>query len=71
MSRYEALRLADPAVFEAIELEALQALQSSLSTGSSQLTRSLRPEIEGLTQSGLASIRSQAQSVLKQLQPPS
>jgi len=56
---------------EAIELEALQALQSSLSTGSSELTRSLRPEIEGLTQSGLVSIRSQAQSVLKQLQPAS
>ncbi len=56
---------------EAIELEALQALQSSLSTGSSELTRSLRPEIEGLTQSGLVSIRSQAQAVLKQLQPRS
>ena len=56
---------------EAIELQALQALQSSLSTGSSELTRSLRPEIEGLTQSGLVSIRSQAQSVLKQLQPAS
>jgi HEAT repeats len=56
---------------EAIELEALQALQSSLSTGSSELVRSLRSEIEGLTQSGLVSIRSQAQSVLKQLQPGS
>jgi len=56
---------------EAIELEALRALQSSLSTGSSQLVRSLRPELEGLTQSGLASIRNQAQSVLKQLQPGS
>jgi hypothetical protein len=56
---------------EAIELEALQALQSSLSTGSPELARSLRPEIEVLTQSGLVSIRSQAQSVLKQLQPGS
>jgi hypothetical protein len=56
---------------EAIELEALQALQSSLSTGSSELPRSLRSEIQGLTQSGLASIRNQAQAVLKQLQPGS
>ena len=37
---------------EAIELEALQSLQSSLSTGSSELARSLRSEIEGLTQVG-------------------
>ncbi len=56
---------------EAIELEALQALQSSLSTGSPELVQSLRSEIEGLTQSGLVSIRNQAQSVLKQLQPGS
>lgn len=54
---------------EAIELEALQALQFSLSNGSSELTRSLQSEIEGLTKSGLVSIRTQAQSVLKQLQP--
>ncbi len=56
---------------EAIELEALQALQSSLSSGSSELSRSLRTEVEGLTQSGLVSVRNQAQSVLKQLQPGS
>ena len=56
---------------EAIQLEALQALQSSLSIGSSELTRSLRSEIEGLMLSGLVSIRNQAQSVLKQLQPRS
>jgi len=56
---------------EAIELEALQALQSSLSTGFPELVQSLRSEIEGLTQSGLVSIRNQAQSVLKQLQPGS
>jgi len=56
---------------EAIELEALQVLQSSLSTGSPELARSLRPELEGLTRSGLVSIRSQAQSVLQQLQPGS
>ncbi len=53
---------------EAIELEALQALQTSLSAGSPDLARSLRSEIDNLTRSGLVSIRSQAQSVLKQLQ---
>ena len=56
---------------EAIELEALQALQSSLSAGSSELARSLHPEVEALTRSGLVSIRSQAQAVLKRLQPGS
>jgi HEAT repeat protein len=53
---------------ETIELEALQALQSAISAGSTELARSLRPEIEELTKSGLISIRNQAQSVLKQLQ---
>ena len=56
---------------EAIELEALQAVQSSLSTGSTELARSLRPEIEALTRSGLVSVRSQAQAVLQKLQPAS
>jgi hypothetical protein len=53
---------------EAIELEALQAIQSSLSGGSRELAASLRPEIESLTRSGLVSIRNQAQSVLQELQ---
>jgi HEAT repeat protein len=53
---------------EAIELEALQAIQSSLSAGSSDLARSLRPEIEELTRSGLVSVRSEAQAVLQKLQ---
>ena len=53
---------------EAIELEALQALESSLADDSGALARSLRPEIEDLTQSGLVSIRSQAQAVLQKLQ---
>jgi hypothetical protein len=52
---------------EAIELEALQTLQSSLSLGSDELARALRPEIEALTHSGLISIRNQAQAVLKEL----
>ena len=56
---------------EAIELEALQAVQSSLSSGSTELAQSLRPEIEDLTRSGLASVRSQAQAVLQDLQPRS
>ena len=52
---------------EAIELEALQAIHSSLSSESPELARSLRPEIEGLTRSGLADIRSEAQELLKKL----
>ena len=53
---------------EAIELEALQALQTSVASASSpELAQSLRPEIEGLTRSGLVSVRSQAQAVLKNL----
>jgi HEAT repeat protein len=50
---------------EAVELEALQALQSSLSSGSDELARSLRPEVEALTHSGLISVRSQAQAILQ------
>jgi hypothetical protein len=53
---------------ESIELEALQAIQSSRSGGSADLARSLRPEIEELTRSGLVSIRSEAQAVLQELQ---
>ena len=53
---------------EAIELEALQSVQSSLSSGSTELAQSLRPEIEDLTRSGLSSVRSQAQAVLQSLQ---
>lgn len=52
---------------EAIEMEALQAVQSSLSSGSVELARSLRPEVEALTRSGLVSIRTQAQEVLQKL----
>jgi HEAT repeat protein len=52
---------------ESLQLEALQAIQSSLSGGSAELARSLRPSIEGLTRSGLASVRMQAQAVLQNL----
>jgi HEAT repeat protein len=54
---------------EAIELEALQAVQSSLSSGSPELARSLRGEVEALTRSGLVSIRTQAQELLQKLPP--
>jgi HEAT repeats len=54
---------------ETIELEALQAVQSSLSAGSTDLARSLRSEVEALTQSGLVSIRTQAQELLQKLPP--
>jgi HEAT repeat protein len=56
---------------EAIELEALQAVETSLSSGSPELARSLRPNIEALTRSGLVGVRSQAQAVLKKIQPSS
>ena len=52
---------------EAIELEALQAIHSSLSGASPELAQSLRPEIEGLSRSGLADIRSEALELLKKL----
>ncbi|MGO9601512.1 MAG: HEAT repeat domain-containing protein [Isosphaeraceae bacterium] len=54
---------------EAIELEALQALESSLAHDSGALARSLRADVEELTHSGLVSIRSQAQAVLQKLHP--
>ena len=54
---------------ESIELEALQAVQSSLSSGSPELARSLRTEVEALTRSGLVSIRTQALELLQKLPP--
>jgi HEAT repeat protein len=53
---------------ESIQLEALEALRTSLRSGSPQLARSLRPAVEKLTTSGLASVRSQALEVLQSLQ---
>jgi len=52
---------------EAIELEALRALQASLDQKVPALALSLRPEIEGLSKSGLVSVRNQAQDVLQSL----
>ncbi|MGC8641795.1 MAG: HEAT repeat domain-containing protein [Isosphaeraceae bacterium] len=54
---------------EAIELEALQAVRSSLSSGSSDLAHSLRPEVEALTRSGLVGVRTRAQELLQKLPP--
>jgi HEAT repeat protein len=53
---------------EAIQLEALEALRTSLRNGSPQLARSLRPEVEKLTKSGLVRVRSQALEILQSLQ---
>jgi hypothetical protein len=50
---------------EAIELEALHALQTSLDRKRPDLARSLRPEIVALSQSGLVSVRNQAQALLR------
>jgi HEAT repeat protein len=50
---------------EAIQLEALEALRTSVRNDSPQLARSLRPELEKLTRSGLVSVRSQALEVLR------
>ncbi len=57
---------------ETIQLEALDALRSSLDSNSttpprSPLARSLRPEVEKLTRSGLISVRNQANDVLRAL----
>jgi HEAT repeat protein len=54
---------------EAIELEALQALQTAVRQGRAgqELAGSLRQEIDALTRAGLASVRSQAQALLRAL----
>ncbi len=52
---------------ETIQLEALDALRSSLHKPAPQLARSLRPEVEKLTRSGLVSVRDQAAEVLRGL----
>jgi HEAT repeat protein len=50
---------------EAIELEALLALQTSLDRKRPELVRSLRPEITALSKSGLVSVRNQALALLR------
>jgi hypothetical protein len=53
---------------EAIELEAMGALQASLSSGSPELARSLSDRITELSRSGLVGVRSQAQELLQRLE---
>jgi HEAT repeat protein len=50
---------------EAIELEAIEALRTSAAAGKTELAGSLRPQITDLTKSGLVSVRSQANELLK------
>ena len=53
---------------EAIELEAMAALRTSISNGSPELTRSLVPQITELSRSGLVGVRNQALELLQSLQ---
>ena len=55
---------------EVIQLEAIEALRTSIRTGEPQLARSLRSELERLTTSGLVSVRSQALEALRALEGP-
>jgi hypothetical protein len=52
---------------EGIEMEALNALQTSVFEGKGSLAASLRPQIEGLSRSGLVGIRTTATELLKSL----
>jgi HEAT repeat protein len=52
---------------EAIEIEALLALETSVRQGHPALAEPLRPEVERLTRSGLVGVRNNAQAVLKTL----
>jgi hypothetical protein len=52
---------------EAIELEALNALQTSVGAGQTELARSLRPQLDALTRSGLVSVRNHAQALTQKL----
>jgi hypothetical protein len=53
---------------ESIQLEALEALRTSSINGSTELAKSLVPQITELTKSGLVGVRTQAQEVLQRLQ---
>ena len=50
---------------EAIELEAIQALQTAVDGGHPGLAGSLRGEIDALTHSGLVTVRSHAAALLR------
>ena len=52
---------------EAIELEAINALQTSVTEGKPGLASSVKAELETLSRSGLVSVRNNAQAVLKSL----
>ncbi len=56
-----------PNRIESIELAALQSLEAAVASGRLELPRSLRPEIEALSRSGLVTVRSRAQELLKTL----
>ncbi len=53
---------------EAIQLEALGAIRTSLSAGSAELAKSLKDQLTELSKSGLISVRNQAQELLQNLQ---
>jgi HEAT repeat protein len=53
---------------EAIELEAMGALRTSIASGSVELAGSLKDQITELSRSGLVSVRSQALELLQNLQ---
>jgi len=53
---------------ESIQLEVLEALQTSISNGSPDLAKSLSPQITELTKSGLVNVRTKAQEILQRLQ---
>jgi hypothetical protein len=55
---------------EAVELEAVRALDKSLDAHKPELARSLRPKLDALTRSDLVTVRSNAQAVLKKLNEP-
>jgi HEAT repeat protein len=52
---------------ETIQIEALDALRSSLNKTPPRLAQSLRPDVEKLTRSGLVSVRNQATELLRAL----
>jgi HEAT repeat protein len=56
-----------PNRIESIELAALDALEGAVTLGKPELPRSLRGEVDALSRSGLASVRSRAQELLKSL----
>ena len=52
---------------ESIEIEAIQALQTSIDAGHPELAREVRDELTTLARSGLVSVRNKAQAALKTL----